>query len=84
VQYLTISAVILLRCAAWLKDVDLAIDIIREADRCHGILLELEETWRGAEKCASIVHELLDLFKRGLRDNGKERRYADDFKGSGK
>jgi hypothetical protein len=68
VHYLTISAAILLRCTSWLTDLELATDMITEAEKCYNILLDLETTWRGAEKSAYIVHKLLRLCKARLAE----------------
>ena len=42
--------------------------MIIEAEKCYNILLDLETTWRGAEKSAYIVHKLLRLCKARLAE----------------
>ncbi|KAE9404478.1 hypothetical protein BT96DRAFT_813532, partial [Gymnopus androsaceus JB14] len=66
VQYITLSAVLLLRSIVYIKQVDLVSAIISDAEKAITILQNLELIWPASKRCREIVSDLLVVVRTKL------------------
>lgn len=63
VQYITLSAILLVRSIAYVNQADLVEAILKDVDQAVVTLTDMQESWCGAKRCRELVDGLLALVR---------------------